>query len=515
MKRAVVLGAALAFIILVIVSYETPSIVTDGDFAVAELYTELATGGALDVGPYSRFGWHHPGPMYFYVQAPLYAAAGHKAAAMYAGALAINLAALATLVWVLAREKRAGLAAVIGTACVFFAWRAPRFLASPWTAHVPIFPAAALLVICAAIAAGRTSLLPLAILCGTFVVQTHLGFVPTIAGAFVVAFAGLLVWRDNREPLTRRVLIVSAVLAGVLWTIPAVEAIRNDGGNIRDLVRFFLLEEGRQPSIGEAALNWGYGVSGVLRSDFALAWGGHFVAESASWGMPIAVAQVVILLVIAARDLRNRDRLDASLASMCAIATCVGLWAITRIRDDILDHEVFWLSLLGAVNLAVIAAAAFRIVERWRPIQRTADRRTSIVVCTVVVFLAAAEGTRAYLDFTAFERRRRERMAIVATYEAVRDYAKANGIRKPLFEIEGPMWSHAAGVLLRLEQAGVPFAVNPESLSIFTKAFAASGDEDVVVGIRRSGQDRPSAASVLVDARGVYVDVIRRSPPTR
>src|SRR5580765_82341 len=79
-------------------------IVTDADIAVNELYVELATKGQLLVGPYSRFGWHHPGPLYFYVVAPFYALAGHQAAAMYAVALAFNLAALVVIAWVLARE---------------------------------------------------------------------------------------------------------------------------------------------------------------------------------------------------------------------------------------------------------------------------------------------------------------------------------------------------------------------------------------------------------------------------
>ena len=91
------------------------------------------------VGPYSRFGWNHPGPFYFYLQAPLYALGGHKAASLYAGALAINLLAILTLAWVVSRENRGPLLVLITAACVLFAWRAPRFLASPWTATCRFF----------------------------------------------------------------------------------------------------------------------------------------------------------------------------------------------------------------------------------------------------------------------------------------------------------------------------------------------------------------------------------------
>jgi len=38
--------------------------VSDG--AILEIYALQALEGKLLVGPYSRFGWHHPGPGYFY-----------------------------------------------------------------------------------------------------------------------------------------------------------------------------------------------------------------------------------------------------------------------------------------------------------------------------------------------------------------------------------------------------------------------------------------------------------------
>jgi len=77
-------------------AYAAP-IVTDADIAVTELYVELATRGDLLLGPYSRFGWHHPGPLFFYLVAPFYALGGHQAAAMYAVALAINISALVAI----------------------------------------------------------------------------------------------------------------------------------------------------------------------------------------------------------------------------------------------------------------------------------------------------------------------------------------------------------------------------------------------------------------------------------
>jgi 4-amino-4-deoxy-L-arabinose transferase-like glycosyltransferase len=146
--------AAAGLIAAVVFARLTPPLTTTADLAITELYTSVAAQGRLLVGPYSRFGWHHPGPLYFYLQAPVYALAGSAAAALFAGALALNLASFAILVWTLAREDKGALAALVPAAVLAFAWREPRLLASPWTAHVPVLPSIAFVVLCAA-AAGR------------------------------------------------------------------------------------------------------------------------------------------------------------------------------------------------------------------------------------------------------------------------------------------------------------------------------------------------------------------------
>jgi hypothetical protein len=65
--RRIAIGLVLALGVLALLAFAraVPPIVTTADLAVVELYAELATQGRLLPGPYSRFGWHHPGPLYF------------------------------------------------------------------------------------------------------------------------------------------------------------------------------------------------------------------------------------------------------------------------------------------------------------------------------------------------------------------------------------------------------------------------------------------------------------------
>jgi hypothetical protein len=61
-----------------------------GDGALIESYTLLATQGKLVVGPYSRYGWHHPGPLYFWMAAPFYALANFKSVGLHLAVQCIN-----------------------------------------------------------------------------------------------------------------------------------------------------------------------------------------------------------------------------------------------------------------------------------------------------------------------------------------------------------------------------------------------------------------------------------------
>ncbi len=517
------IGLALALGILAIVLFArvTPPITTDSDFAVTEVYTELATRGQLLVGPYSRFGWNHPGPFYFYFQAPLYALGGHRAASLYAGALAINLLSILTLAWVVSRENRGPLLVLITGACVVFAWRAPRFLASPWTAHVPILPGVTFVVLCAAVVSGRWRLLPLTMIAGSFVAQTHVGFAPMVGVLSALVLTVLVLEGREGDRSLAPILIASGCVLMAAWLLPVSEAVSRRGGNLGALWRFFVTGSGPGHGFREALFNWSYGITGILRPDFALAWGGHFGMRNLWWIVPGAVAQVVLLAEIARRDLKAGRRFEGWLALSTLAASCTGLWALTRVRDDILDHEIFRLAALGAINLAVIGAAGLRSRGRlalWstRLIPWSPDPRVAMTSCVLVLLLGLYAGVRDLRDLTAFELRRQERSTIVATYQSIRDYVRGQGIRKPLITIDGPLWSHAAGVVLRLQQDGTPIALTDEWLPMFTRAYAVTGAEDAAVSIGREGlheerSARPGNVAVF-ERRGVYVDAIRIAP---
>src|SRR5262249_61637161 len=82
---------------LIVLARRAADFATIGDTAVIESYTWMASTGDLLLGPYSRFQWHHPGPLAFFWIAPLYALSGARPAGLGGGGLALHLAGLAVL----------------------------------------------------------------------------------------------------------------------------------------------------------------------------------------------------------------------------------------------------------------------------------------------------------------------------------------------------------------------------------------------------------------------------------
>src|SRR2546423_8940971 len=90
-----------------------------GDAAILETAVRRVATGTQALGPYSRFGFHQPGPAYFFVQAPFSWLTGGSPRSLFVGALTINFGAAVASEAVgrhLAREAAARWAAIVITA---------------------------------------------------------------------------------------------------------------------------------------------------------------------------------------------------------------------------------------------------------------------------------------------------------------------------------------------------------------------------------------------------------------
>jgi hypothetical protein len=386
-----------------------------GDSALIELATREASEGARLLGPYSRFGWNHPGPLYFYLLAGPYQLLGGDPRGLHAGVLLLNLTsalAVVAVVW-----RRVGPRAVPAASAVVLAFAlalGPAKLRDLWNPTVIVLPTLLLMVLAAATAAGSWPSLAGAVVVGSFLAQTHVAVAPFVA----VALAGTPVTRlaaarrarqRSRRPagrasdwprppparsraertwpcgLTRSRpgpmpigLVVAAVAsAAVAWAPPLHEQ-ATSAGNLGTLARFFVGTGGGHT----LTAGWHAFVQAAGTLPFGLPPQRPPPVAPAAKGVALAVAAVAAVAAVGV-GARRRARFDTWLGASSLLGGVVAVWLATRIRGVILGYLLYWMAAVPATGLLAGALLTARVLRRGR------WERAAVAVPTVVAVALA------------------------------------------------------------------------------------------------------------------------------
>jgi hypothetical protein len=372
-----------------------------GDGAVLELRTLQAAHGRQLLGPYSRFHWSHPGPAFFYLALPLYQLFHQRGAALNLFVLIANFAAATMLVWT-ARRLRGDLfaLAVAMLLAVYETVAAPFPLSWEWNPVTPILPLALLVFLCVRLGTGGVGALPAVAFVASAMVQTHLGFTPAtlflVATGTLFCFHELFVVRTTvaekdqsgvaqsgvaqsgvaqsgvaRPSFARRrvaiSLAVTAIVSMLLWVLPLYEDLTRPKGNLHLLGVFCW----RRPP---AEHSWRVAVEAVSSqlAIFPLALCHALGRASMDVGMTgrhwLAAGQAAAVVVGLVVALRRRDQPAALLSAMTLGLFVVAIYAVREIPGEILDHLVAWVSVLGFVAWAAVAAALVPAAGGHRPL---------------------------------------------------------------------------------------------------------------------------------------------------
>jgi hypothetical protein len=501
------------------------------DAAVIEMYTIHALHGRQLLGPYSQFRWHHPGPGMFYMLAPFYLAGGPTMVSLSAGALTINLIAIVAIAWVVWRHTQATPLLGIALSSVMFLYlvRVHPVMASAWNPHIGVLPLLALIVMSAAMAAGEIRLLPAVALFASFISQAHIGLVPVTVAVVTAAFVFLAFCPEpgrrgeSIEVERRRSLAVwtnvTAWLLVPVWVLPVAEELTQTPGNMTLICRFFSgVGRTGQPA-GTALRAAADMLLGVLRPEFHPAWGWLVRPSSGAWPLAFATLETAALGAVSLWAWRSHRRFHGALACLCLLASIVAFWSATRIFGEIVDHDLFWASALGAINLAVILGAAAWPGDRWLSGRFT----PGVVVAAASVVFVVASFALGFTELRTLAQRSHrideEQTAVQALTRDTRIGLGQLRIHRPLFRLDGQAFAVGAGVVLQLQKARVSFAVTDHLISLFGRPFTVAGDEDADLTIcseamHRQLARRPNNFTLAQYESVFFVDGVRLSGTT-
>lgn len=436
------------------------------DTALTELVVRDVGSHSVLVGPYSRFGWNHPGPILFYLLAAPYRAVG-ASAGLDLGALAINAASAVGICLVVRRRGSGALVlwCVVGIGLLLGALGA-EVLRDSWNPRITVLPFT-LAVFCTwAVLRGSRWAVVAVVVIGSFVVQSHVGYAPAVLALLVVVSASIIRrWHAARDDEARRVMVVGSIVGGVLWLPPVVDQIVNERGNLREIGAYFL-NHGGSHGIDDAAR------AVLVAVGEPVAW--LVGAEVAWWPGAIVVAVLVVTLVLAVWH----GHPDAKfLAALGALVVAVGVVSMSRVVGPIEDYLALWT--VSVFLVAWVAAGALAHAEFTARKVSEAARRVLVLGMAVVAFGLGIDVTIAAANAGAPE---------AATSVTIGDLTRRVVREVPpgddpiVVEIpDHDQWPYAAGVVLQLERAGYDVRVDPSERTLFGRRATPTERPRVVV----------------------------------
>ena len=470
-----------------------------GDGALIELSVRDAVHLRQQLGVYSRFGWHHPGPTWFYLAAPFQALPGDTARALFVAGLVVSGLAAVAIVWVVRRwasEPAARwAAAVVG---VHLALLGADRLTDPWNPFVIVVPTALAVVLAAAAGAGSRPALVGSVAVASLVVQGHVATGPAMVAALVVG-AALHLRRslaDQVETGLRPMVLVAAglLVVGVMWAPPFAEEIDHNPGNLSEIADYtgeadekFGLDD---PSFGDV-------VDAVL-------------VETAVVDGPEGVrAAVVIATFVGALVVAVACRRRSPFASALGAASVAGLLAAvagaTRTEGEL---ELYLVAYTAGLTLAAWVAIAVGVTTFAGEAPRVA----------VAAAVAAVAGSLAFAlvhvrsDLSAYPESPDvlNAVALVRTELGADPEVRRHGLVVDI--TTNDRYPIAAGVVADLDEGGWRVHVPEPEPGRYGERRAETGREPVTIVLAPAGDPRPPDVDRLL-GRAVETDVWIASRP--
>ena len=493
------------------------------DLAANALQIDRAKELGEIYGNYSRFGFNHPGPAFFYVYAGAeivfhdllrLTPAPHNAHLL--GGILLQSSFLALAIAVLARHASpnrflfVALAAAIGL--LHFALAGQQQY-SIWPPSALMLPFASFLVLAVALSAGWIGLLPLVVLAGGFLVHGHVAQPLFVLPIGLIAYVTGLRrhsrgWGMPAATVVRRQrgIHLMAVAVLVVFLVPLlIDASLGQDSNMASILRF-VMSPGEQEDYHTPAQVLGY----------VIAYLAYPITHNELNFEPRALLDFVILnwvgfatalvLIVAAPIAQLLMSLDprAPTGSWRAVVQPLGtLWVflglslgLTFVWVLIQRGPLYQFNSMFVYGLTYVAMLPGALLASQRFNPASARMAATVLGIAVIAMAASTESPRHGAEDST--------LADATSAFVAESPPPPGGVR---LSFEGMHWNAPAGVALALERLGVPWFVEPGWGWVFGRSHAyrpeSTRPEPVQWSLALPSSDHEGQI-VLSDAVAIY-----------
>jgi hypothetical protein len=480
---ALALLAALPALVLAVASLGE-SWHSVADHAAIELAVrDVGTADTPLVGPYSRYGWNHPGPSLFYALAPALRLVG-SADGLLVGSALLNGVAIGAAVVVAGRRGGLALAGLLATLVLAMSLAmGTELLRDPWNPWLAVFPFVAAAVATWGVTTGSARSLPLAVVAASFSTQAHLGYLPLVAALGLVV-AGALVVHRRRLADWRPWPVVALALGLALWAPVALDQVGSDPGNLSLIAEQAADPTDRPPGL-EGIRSYLLPHLGPTPAWHEPSWldpfgtGGHAAGIP---GPPVGAAAFVIGTALVAWRRLDRPLLLAGVVTATWAGGSIAAARVTGV-GPYLTRWAWALGLLLWLSAGWSLWSATSDLLRTRPGAARAVRPVMAVLGGLVVVVLAAAAvldTRGAPlptgDDDGIAEVAGRTVAAVRAEVPVGALVEVRGVGDTVFEVPA--------LVVALDRAGFDVQVAPPAPHVFGDHRSGTGRPDLVVVLR-------------------------------
>jgi hypothetical protein len=483
-----------------------PDYPASGDGAILEISTRRLFAGGIPLGPYSRFVFFHPGPMYFALRFPLYRLFGMRAMSFLITTAAIGAGSLLAARRAVERCGSPGEAMIFSAVtAAFLVQTGPELWLSEWNPLVIALPLLLFFICCAGVGAGCRSLLLPGAIAGSFAVQTHLGTFPSvlITGTAAVA-AGLIRGglRHSGNGGSRLLPFLAAVLA-VLWAAPLLEeALARGQGNISRIIAF-MAETRPEHGFGDVYGDWSRTVTGFVLDPVRSPLHRMGILDVVIAALP---PLQIVLLAMASAAVRKKEggAFCASLCGCCLVLHGASLISGLEIRGERLVYLFEWMRILSPLTLAALLCAGMRLAARRPRGIAGAVAGTAVLAVFSVQASVGASGLVRSMDGPSSP----ETVEVRAMSDRLGSWLAAQPERPNMLVLRTPgLWPVMTGIVNSLEKRG--YQVDMEGSYAVAQRSVPAG-----VPVRRIHVGRVADPGLEVPGTvASYGDIVAVLPP--
>ena len=389
-RRLVLVTAALVAVAVAWLVYRlvTSNWLPIGDYRTLQLrVSDVGRSETPILGVYSRYQWNHPGPLLFYLLAIPYRLTGGSDVGLLIGALAINLAAIGSTLWIAARAGRRAFVLVGFFLALLCIGMNPAGVADPWNPTLVILSLFAATIACWRVIFGDRAAAVILVLAGSFAVQCHVGSALPIALLIGIGAVALVArsFRSSTPRHDRRTSLIALLVALVCWIPPMVEQATNSPGNMRLILDFL-----RNPPLETTGF-----ATGLQITFRFLSIPGNWVRgaeptfinasiDTSGWAIPWALIALTVALWWA---WRKRWTAEVALCGVVAALVVVSAIAASRIVGTPLPYLLRWMWAVAALTWLAAAAVALRQLACTTFGRRHATNAVAIATIVALVVL--------------------------------------------------------------------------------------------------------------------------------